>query len=91
MIGVIFKNIVRLFFRENRHISAPTKTKKFKIQAFVNNDVYPSNSKQTKKFPVLNLKRNDTVRNPNRLVCLSNYRNGLGLSGKSSAINLSSG
>lgn len=58
------------FFRENRHISAPAKTKRFRTQAFVNSDVYPSNSKQTKKFPVLNLKRNDTVRNPNRLVVL---------------------
>jgi superfamily II DNA/RNA helicase len=58
------------FFRENKHISAPVKTKRFRTQAFVNSDVYPSNSKQTKKFPVLNLKRNDTVRNPNRLVVL---------------------
>lgn len=58
------------FFRENRHISIPSKTKRFRTQAFVNSDVYPSNSKQTKKFPVLNLKKNDTVRNPNRLVVL---------------------
>ena len=58
------------FFRENRHINTPIKTKRFRTQAFVNSDVYPSNSKQAKKFPVLNLKRNDTVRTPNRLVVL---------------------
>lgn len=58
------------FFRENGHVNAPVNTKRFRTQAFVNSDIYPSNSNQTKKFPVLNLKRNDTVRHPNRLVVL---------------------
>lgn len=58
------------FFRENRHINIPFNTRRFRTQAFLNSDVYPSNSNQTKKFPALNLNRNDTVRNPNRLVVL---------------------
>lgn len=58
------------FFRENRHINIPYYTKRFRTQAFVNSDVYPSNSNQTKKFPVLNRKKDDTVKNPSRLVVL---------------------
>jgi len=58
------------FFRENRHIEVPIATKRFRTQAFVNSDVYPPASKQIKKFPILNLKRDETVKNPNRLVVL---------------------
>ena len=58
------------FFRENRHIEVPNDTKRFRTLAFVNSDVYPSESKQKNKFPILNLKKNETVKNPNRLVVL---------------------
>lgn len=58
------------FIRENRHINVPFDTERFRTQAFKSSDIYPPKSKQQKKFPVLNLKKNDTVRNPNRLVVL---------------------
>jgi superfamily II DNA/RNA helicase len=58
------------FFRENRHIDVPDGTKRFRTQAFVNSDVYPPNSNQTKKFPTLNLKKDETIKTPNRLVVL---------------------
>jgi DEAD/DEAH box helicase domain-containing protein len=58
------------FFRENRYIEVPIDTKRFRTQAFINSDVYPSGSNQKKKFPSLSIKNNDTVKNPNRLVTL---------------------
>jgi superfamily II DNA/RNA helicase len=58
------------FFRENRHIEVPSDAKRFSTQAFVNSDVYSSNSNQKKKFPTLSLNKDDTIKNPNRLVVL---------------------
>jgi hypothetical protein len=48
----------------------PGGTKMFRTQAFVNSDVFPPDSNQHKKFPTLKLKKDETIKNPNRLVVL---------------------
>lgn len=58
------------FFRENKYIEVPSDTKRFRTQAFINSDVYPAGSNQRKKFPLLSIKNDDTIKNPNRLVVL---------------------
>jgi hypothetical protein len=57
--------------RGDRLVFIPDECKRFKTQAFRSGDIYPSSDRNhNKKWPVLNLNNDDTVKKPHRLVVL---------------------